>query len=59
MYYLIHSTPKDRYLHLLDNRPELLDRVPQYQLASFIGVKPESLNRIRRRICREAMKVKA
>lgn len=50
MSYLIYSTPQERYLQLLNTRPELLDRVPQYQLASFIGVKPESLSRIRRRI---------
>jgi len=46
----INSTPEERYLNLLKNRPDLLDRVPQYQLASYIGVKPESLSRIRRRI---------
>lgn len=44
------SSPEKRYLDLLKNRPELLDRVPQYQLASYIGVKPESLSRIRKRI---------
>lgn len=48
--HFIYSTPEQRYLHILENRPGLLDRVPQYQLASFIGVKPESLSRIRGRI---------
>jgi len=46
----MNSTPEERYLTLLKNRPDLLDRVPQYQLASYIGVKPESLSRIRGRI---------
>lgn len=46
----ITSTPEERYLSLLANRPELLDRVPQYHLASYLGVKPESLSRIRKRI---------
>lgn len=46
----IISTPEERYLNLLKNRPDLLDRVPQYQLASYIGVAPESLSRIRKRI---------
>lgn len=46
----INSTPEERYLNLLKTRPDLLDRVPQYQLASYIGVKPESLSRIRGRI---------
>ncbi len=45
-----NSTPKERYLNLLKNRPKLLQRVPQYQLASYLGVKPETLSRIRKRI---------
>lgn len=44
------STPEERYLSLLDNRPDLVQRVPQHQLASFIGVTPESLSRIRKRV---------
>ncbi len=44
------DTPEQRYLKLLDTRPNLLQRIPQYQLASYIGVKPESLSRIRKRI---------
>ncbi len=46
----ITKSPEDRYLDLLENRPELLHRVPQYHLASYLGVKPESLSRIRKRI---------
>jgi CRP-like cAMP-binding protein len=42
--------PEARYRSLLEKRPELLKRVPQYQLASYIGVTPESLSRIRKRI---------
>ena len=39
----IISSPEERYLNLMETRPELIDRVPQYQLASFLGVTPESL----------------
>jgi CRP-like cAMP-binding protein len=46
----ITSSPEERYLQLLETRPQLLDRVPQYQLASFLGIAPESLSRIRKRI---------
>ena len=34
----------------LYEQPGLFQRIPQYQLASYIGVKPESLSRIRKRI---------
>jgi len=46
----IITTPEERYLNLVKTRPDLIDRVPQYQLASFLRVTPESLSRIRRRI---------
>lgn len=42
--------PEERYLDLLENRPDLINRVPQYQLASYLGVSPETLSRIRKRI---------
>lgn len=45
-----NNTPEQRYLHLQEVQPDLLERVPQYQLSSYIGVKPESLSRIRKRI---------
>ena len=45
-----NSTPKERYLKLLKERPILINRVPQYQLASYLGIKPETLSRIRKRI---------
>ncbi len=44
------SSPEERYLQLIRERPKLIHRVPQYQLASYLGVKPESLSRIRKRI---------
>ena len=49
MSYLTDS-PEQRYQKLLKSRPDLFQRIPQYQLASYIGVKPESLSRIRKRI---------
>ena len=44
------DSPEQRYLKLVQSRPDLFQRIPQYQLASYIGVKPESLSRIRKRI---------
>ncbi|MDP3177691.1 MAG: Crp/Fnr family transcriptional regulator [Spirochaetaceae bacterium] len=46
------STPEERYVDLVEKRPELLQRIPQYQIASFLGVQPESLSRIRKRLSR-------
>lgn len=44
------SSPEQRYLDLLQNRPDLIQRVPQHQLASYLGIKPQSLSRLRARI---------
>jgi CRP-like cAMP-binding protein len=46
----VHSSPEERYVNVLNTRPDLLQRVPQHQLASYIGVTPESLSRIRKRM---------
>lgn len=51
------STPEQRYLELLKKRPDLVQRVPQYQLASFLGIKPESLSRIRKRLQEQVQEV--
>lgn len=48
--YFIASSPEERYLNLIKTKPELLQRVPQHQLASYIGISPESLSRIRKRL---------
>lgn len=45
-------TPEQRYLHLTQSRPDLIQRVPQQYLASYLGITPESLSRIRKRIAK-------
>lgn len=44
------SSPEQRYLNLLEKRPDLIQRIPQHQLASYLGIKPQSLSRLRARI---------
>jgi signal-transduction protein with cAMP-binding, CBS, and nucleotidyltransferase domain len=44
------SSPEQRYLNLIEERPDLIQRVPQHQLASYLGIKPQSLSRLRARI---------
>ncbi len=46
----IASAPEDRFKALLVKRPYLIDRVPQHQLASYLGITPESLSRIKKRL---------
>ena len=46
----IASSPEERYKGLLQKRPHLINRVPQHQLASYLGITPESLSRIKKRI---------
>lgn len=47
------NTPEQRYLKLLETKPHLFQIIPQYQIASYIGVTPESLSRIRKRITKK------
>lgn len=46
---LLTQTPEERYFELLKRSPEIFQRVPQVQIASYIGIKPESLSRIKKR----------
>jgi CRP-like cAMP-binding protein len=41
--------PEVRYERFLTNHPDLQQRISQYHIASFVGVKPQSLSRIRKR----------
>lgn len=43
-------SPEDRFVEFLESRPGLAARVPQHQLASYLGMSPESLSRIKRRL---------
>lgn len=43
-------SPEKRYLRMLKEQPELVQRVPQKYLASYLGITPISLSRIRNRI---------
>lgn len=46
----ISLKPEQRYLKLREQRPDLINRVPQFQIASYLGIKPETLSRIRKRL---------
>lgn len=46
----IKDSPEKRYQNLADYEPELLERAPQHYLASYLGITPVSLSRIRNRV---------
>lgn len=46
----LSKTAEERYLDLFNERPELLKIIPLKQIASYIGVTPQGLSRIRKRI---------
>ncbi|MDE6551975.1 MAG: hypothetical protein K2K98_03295 [Muribaculaceae bacterium] len=45
---MYRKTPKERYLDLLSNYPEVFNIVPMKDIASFLNVTPTYLSRIRR-----------
>jgi CRP-like cAMP-binding protein len=47
---LLLDDAETRYLKLIENRPDLVKRVPQYLVAQYLGVSPETLSRIRKNI---------
>ncbi len=44
------DSPEERYEKFIMNEPELFNRVPQHIIASFLGITPVSLSRIRKRL---------
>jgi CRP-like cAMP-binding protein len=45
----IRDTPRQRYLDLLKEYPQIIQRVPQHYIASYLGITAVSLSRIRKR----------
>jgi CRP-like cAMP-binding protein len=46
-YATISQTAEERYIQFLDKYPQVAQRVPQHQIARYIGVSPEFLSKIR------------
>jgi CRP-like cAMP-binding protein len=45
----IKDNPQKRYEELLQQHPEIIRRIPQHYIASYLGITPISLSRIRNR----------
>jgi|SRR3990172_2181460 len=44
------KSAEEKYLELLEKNPQIIQRIPQHYIASYLGIKPESLSRIRNKI---------
>jgi len=44
---LMSSTLQERYLDFLETYPDIVQRVPQKMIASYLGVTPEALSKVR------------
>lgn len=49
----IRDSPERRYLDLINEHPYIVNRVPQHYIASYLGITPVSLSRIRNRVWKE------
>ncbi len=47
-----YESAEIRYLNLLSKHPNIIQRVAQYHIASYLGVTPESLSRLRKKIAK-------
>ncbi len=45
---LVTLSAKERYYKFMKEKPGLINRIPQYYIAAYLGIKPQSLSRIRK-----------
>ena len=48
LHFLLSATAEERYLDFIATYPDLTRRVPQWMIASYLGITPESLSRVRK-----------
>jgi CRP-like cAMP-binding protein len=46
----LSDSAEAKYLRLLKERPSIVNRVPQHYIASYLGITPESLSRVRKKL---------
>jgi CRP-like cAMP-binding protein len=51
---LLKYSAEDRYRHFLMDFPGVFQRVPQYHIATYLGITPESLSRIRSKLAKNS-----
>ena len=50
---LLADTAEERYMTFIKMYPDILQRVPQWMVASYLGITPESLSRVRKELARK------
>jgi len=50
----LRDRPQERYRRLVEEEPRIVQRVPQRYIASYLGITPESLSRIRARLAKSS-----
>ena len=50
IYDLQHKTATERYAELLEKYPQIINRIAQHHVASYLGIAPESLSRLRKKL---------
>lgn len=53
---LVAATAEQRYLDFVERYPNLMLRVPQWMIASYLGITPESLSRVRKELAQKNFK---
>jgi len=55
----VSASAEDRYLDLLKRHPKIEQMVPQHQIASYLGILPESLSRLKKQMIQRIKSAKA
>lgn len=51
---LENQTAEQRYITMMTERPKVFERIPQHYIASYLGIKPPSLSRIRKQMANKS-----
>jgi CRP-like cAMP-binding protein len=54
---LVKLTPRERFLNFVSKHPELMQRVPQKYLASYLNIKPETFSRFKHMVKEYSKKI--
>lgn len=55
---LLSYTAEERYLDFVHTYPNFMMRVPQWMVASYLGITPESLSRVRKELADKSQRAK-